>query len=161
MVECESAQALYFKNKNRYNMYSIDVAMGVVSDNLSHMRDENGMPMSLHFSIIGNMATDEDDASCGYLYGVLLHQRNDDFAWSIGTIRLANFPDEVVAALEVLTSSKDLDEVIDHIHKSNNRMAYVTLRNRLQFERQQDLIHNHPRRAKRKERHLKKLTGEE
>lgn len=161
MVECESAQALFFKNKNRYNMYSVDVAMRVMANGVNNMRDENGLPMSVHFSMIGNMASNEDDIICGYLYGVLLYQRNNDLAWSTNEFRTANFPDEVVTALEVLTSSEDLDEVIDHIHKSNNRMAYVTLRNRLQFERQQDLIHNHPRRAKRKERYLKKLTGEE
>ena len=142
-------------------MYSVDVAMRVMANGVNNMRDENGLPMSVHFSMIGNMASNEDDIICGYLYGVLLYQRNNDLAWSTDEFRTANFPDEVVAALEVLTSSKDLDEVIDHIHKSNNRMAYVTLRNRLQFERQQDLIHNHPRRAKRKERQLKKLTGEE
>lgn len=135
--------------------------MEVAANNLSHMRDENGLPMSIHFSMIGNMATNENDIACGYLYGVLLHQPDDDFAWGIADIKQAMFSDEIVTALEVLTSSKDLDEVIDNIHKSNNRMAYVTLRNRLQFERQQDLTHNHPRRAKRKERHLKKLTGEE
>ena len=142
-------------------MYSVDVAMRVMANGVNNMRDENGLPMSVHFSMIGNMASNEDDIICGYLYGVLLYQRNNDLAWSTDEFRTANFPDEVVTALEVLTSSKDLDEVIDNIHKSNNRMAYVTLRNRLQFECQQDLIHNHPRRAKRKERHLKKLTGEE